>query len=101
MIGRRQRSEVVVSTQPGGIAVQGSATSIRLFAEQVWAIARTTDLRQVRNLATTTAAAIDWRHCQATQSPSTVWRLVLMEEPWRLQVTIKPPNCGMSLAKPS
>ncbi|MDX2379285.1 MAG: hypothetical protein QNM02_05960 [Acidimicrobiia bacterium] len=48
-----------MSTQPGGVAVQGSSSSVRLFAERVGAIARTTDIRQLRNLAGTVASSID------------------------------------------
>lgn len=48
-----------MSTQPGGVAVQGSSSSIRLFADRVRSIARTTDLRQVRDAASTIALAID------------------------------------------
>jgi hypothetical protein len=59
VIRRRQRSEVVVSTQPGGVAVQGSRSSIKLFGEKVRTIARATDLGQIRDLAATVTSTID------------------------------------------
>ncbi len=48
-----------MTTQPGGVAVQGSGTSIDAFRERVFAIVRSTDLDDVSKVLTTVAAAID------------------------------------------
>jgi hypothetical protein len=59
MIRRRQRSEVVVSTQPGGVAVQGTRKSVVAFRDKVLAVARSTDLAEVGELLSTVASAIE------------------------------------------
>ena len=48
-----------MSTEPGGVAVQGSRTSIEGFRDKMRAIVRSTDLGDVGELLTTVASTID------------------------------------------
>ena len=56
---RRQRSELVVSPQPGGVVVQGSPGLVRALAERVREIARSVDVERIGAMLTTAATAID------------------------------------------
>ena len=56
---RRQRSELVVSPQPGGVVVQGSPGMVRALAERVREIARSVDVERVGGMLATAATAID------------------------------------------
>jgi hypothetical protein len=56
---RRQRSELVVAPQPGGVVVQGPPGKVRAFAERVRSIARSVDVERIATMLTTAAAAID------------------------------------------
>jgi hypothetical protein len=56
---RRQRSELVVASQPGGVVVQGPPGIVRAFAERVRSIAESVDVDRIGGMLTTAAAAID------------------------------------------